>query len=443
MYPVQGVPPPAPLQRADEAAFGLRLNQRLVAEVLHIATDHVVLGLEGVPVVARLTSAEQAAMLAERRTAQFVVRAFSEHGLTLQLVGAAASGPPNPAGPPELAPALLQQAGLPADPARQLIAQALLEHGLPVTADLVNELAEALAGLKTWGAADAQNAAGLKAAGLPLNAAALHLLAAPQTDPATSLRSLQTELRALDPGSWPARLADLFQKALVITQHLSLDWGPSGPDLADQLRRLVGALGRSVEHGLAQPNHPPTPEASGCLTTLAQLRAELDHAGLDRADIAGLRQSLDQFLAAVRLDHFKNLHPDGPPAEGRWLSLGLPLGNPPEHTAQLRVAYRPDGGAETIDARHTRLTLIVPVADGNRVQVDLSVVDRQIGALITATDKVWQAAAEAELPEFREGLARLGFTLKAARCDVGRHPGESAPAGHGRPTPAHRVNVEA
>ena len=71
MYPLSGPTPLTVTPRPEDSPLSLRLNQRVTAQVMEIATDHVTLVMEGVQVVARLTSSEQMAMLNERRTARF------------------------------------------------------------------------------------------------------------------------------------------------------------------------------------------------------------------------------------------------------------------------------------------------------------------------------------------------------------------------------------
>ncbi|MBP7690328.1 MAG: hypothetical protein KA764_00340 [Anaerolineales bacterium] len=441
MYPVQGAPPPPPLQKADDNALGLRLNQRLVAEVLQIAADHVVLGLEGVPVVARLTSPEQAALLAERRAAQFVVRGLSDQGLVLQLQTAGPGAAPAPPAP-ELLPALLQQAQRPATPANLLIAQALLNQNLPVTAELMDELAGALNGVKDWGGPQAQTAAGAKAAGLPLSPGALDLLTTASDNMGGTLNQLQAQLRALIKTALPPRLAELTQTALALVNGLPLEASPSAPELAAQLRNWVAAAGRSLEHALAGPPAAANPAETGLLA-LTQLRQALTQAAPARPEWTALTHSLDQFLEAARLEQFRNVAPLRPPPDGRWLSLHLPVRQPAGENAQLRVAYQTNGGGDTINPRHTRLTLVFPVTEASTMQIDLMVIDHQIGAWLTASDEALRGEAEAELPDLATGLATLGFSLKTARCEVGQPALAPEPADTPRPAPAHRINVKA
>lgn len=446
MLPIPGTQPLSPFQRLDDAAFGLRLNQRLTAQVLQIATDHVVLAVDGVPVVARLTSPEQAAILAEQRTAQFIVRGFSEQALTLQLVdraGNAAGTPP----PPNMLAELLRQVGLSTDEASMEIARALIDHGLPVTPELVNELTQALAAVKPWEAGDAQRAAALKAAGLPLSLGILTLTADAPGALVDAFARLQDLTRTLAATSLPSRLAALTQNALQVLDGLVVDCSAPTPAIGEQLHATVQALGHSLERELAALA-PGTalaelPAQKGLLA-LAQLRGELAQAAPSPPQAEALVGALDQFLDAARLLHFKNTPPELIPAAGHWLTMTLPLANPAGPVTHLHVAYRPDDGTDSIDPAHTRLVLQVALEDGQAVEVDLSVVERRIGAWVTTSDEGLRAQAEAELPELRAGLHRLGFALSSARCCVGRVAPPTRPAAP-LPTTAglSQVNVEA
>jgi hypothetical protein len=74
------------------------------------------------------------------------------------------------------------------------------------------------------------------------------------------------------------------------------------------------------------------------------------------------------------------------------------------------------GGA--ISAVHTRLVVALPVSETETLEVDLSIMGKQIGAWISASGPEWREAAEAELLSLRDGLFRAGYGLKSARALV-------------------------
>jgi hypothetical protein len=419
---VNGPTPIAPISRQDDASLALRVNQRLAAEVLQVSGDRVVLALEGVQVVAQLTSPDQAAALAGRRFAQFLVRDLSASAITLQLVPTPGTPAAPAASAAQLVPQILQQAGLPVSPTTETIARALLSQGLALTPELASELHAALAGMEGWGVPEAQVAAALKAQGFPLTPEALALAACRLPPLAELLAGLDKQLQNLLRGRTSPALVELARSVAQILQSLVVDPQAKNGDLAEKLRQAAALLGRSLEnelvHGKGGDAGPPT----GWMA-LAALRGELARQGS-----SPLLEALDSFLNGVRQMQFANTPPDPATAQGRWLRLDLPLGgfgmapggiNPSRpQTARLRVAYRPEGEGSKLDLANTRLVLQVDLGPEEAVQVDLSVVDRRVGARVTATSEALCEKAERALPSLETGLERLGYSLQSARFDV-------------------------
>ncbi len=420
MFPVTNAPV-TPLLRPEEAPYTLRLNQRVTAQVMQIATDHVTLVMEGVQVVARLTSSEQLAMLQERRAAQFIVRGFDNQTLLLQVATPETEAPPAAAQPPvtmDLAASLLKQLGLPVTEPNAQMARALMGRGLAVTPDALQEMEQALAGLKAWNSNDAQTAAALKASGLPLSAGTIALFQENPGSLSETLARLQPQLRSLlTAPNLPPHVAELAQNALAVLARLKVDWTAPPQTIAAQLREAVSVLGRSLEGDLARAR-PGEPAPEG-LMTLAQLRQELSTLPQTR----GLADQVGRFLDAARLMQFTNTVAEHDPGRARWLNLSFPLAQAPPHPdlgSHVRVAYRSEGQADRLDPEHTRLVLQVDLEAGQTLEVDLSVVGRQIGARVVASSDDLRDSAEVELPGLAAGLDELGFSLKTARCDVGR-----------------------
>lgn len=424
---VSGSLPIALVQRLDDTSLVLRMNQRIAAEVLQVAGDQVVLALEGTRLVARLASPDQAAALAERRVTQFIVRDVNEHTVTLQVASPRSASPALQAVAPDLVLNLLRLAGLPTSDENVWAARALLSQGLLVTPELLAGLKELLAGLGAWGQEEAGLAAAMQAAGLPLSPAALALLMNDLPPLPLLFERLRALLRALPAERLPPGLQAALRQAAQFLEGLAPDWTEPAPRLAESLRAAARSLGGSLEAGLASLAHPEGEEpqalpARGWML-LARLRGLLAQAGISPA----LQEALDRFLESARQMHYLNSRAEQLPDKAQWLQLDLPLANPAapapqdrqRQYARLRIAYRAEGQERAIDPNHTRLVVQVALQQGESLEVDLSVVSRQIGARLTASTASLRQLAEAELPGFSEGLERLGYTLQTLACAVG------------------------
>lgn len=400
------------MARPADAPLALRINQRFAAQVLGVQDDLVTLAINGARVVARLTNPDQASALTERRMAQFVVRGLVDQTLALQLV---TDGDGKPAtrsvAGPELAAALLAEAGLPETAENLMLARAIVARSLPLNAGVLREMAMLLEGTPGWTQADADAAAALKAAGLPLSPGALELAKASLPEAADALSQLASRLQALLQENLPPSFADSVRRALDLLKSLALHADPSAQDV----REAVTALGRPLENVLAKLLADPNAEKG--LLTLAQLQHELAQNTMPLAKEAAA--DLARALDALRLMQLGNLPPERGAAT-HWLQLQLPLEGA-RAAAHLRVAGRPGkDGQAFVDATRTRLVLQVPLDDGETIEMDLSVLGKQVSAWVTATSDDLRAAAEAELPSLQRGLRALGFGCKSAHVLVGQ-----------------------
>lgn len=444
---ISGPPPPLSTQPVNESTLTLRLNQRLVAEVMQVTGEHVLISVEGVPIVARMMSMDQSALLAEHRTATFIVRDLSGQTIGLQLVRPGSEEPtPSTATPltKDLAATLLRNLGLPVDQANLYLARALISQGLPVTTDLLAELRAALARVNNqtltndeasplqvpWSQEEAQIAAALKSAGLPISAGTLALAKSDLAPLLQSFAQLRLRLQDFSQTQLPPRLAELVQKALVVLDSMVMDWSAPAPTLAENLRQAISTISRSLEKDLAemaQRGETSLEQASqsssgNSLLTLVHLRQELARAGPSQ-----LLDEIDRFLETIRFKQFENTPTDSVPLKEQWLRLDIPLGIPyanpdthPElHSAHLRVSYRSEGDQRKIDPGYTRLVIQVDLDIENFIEVDLSLVNRQVGMWLTASNLQLRDQAQTELPGFKAGLERLGFSLQSARCEIG------------------------
>jgi len=431
---IPGPPVIANVQRPDEGGLSLRLNQRVMAEVLQVSGDNVTLAIQGVRVVAKMASSEMAATLAERQTAQFVLREFSSDMIRLQLV------PPDgqmtaPTNTRDLASQLLQRMNVDMDAQNLMIARALVAKGMMVDAATIQELRTALNGLTNWGENEVNLAATLKGAGLPLNAETLKLVLSAPNNLAEPMSELMAQMRSLlASNNLSPELRANLQATLDGLRGAILTWNGSAEEMESGLARMFQSLGRSVERDLAMVlarSSGDDEAAAGLMTRLGLLHQQLHAAGAHRA-----AESLERFMDSVRVMQYYNIPPENEPVGGQWARLELPMQaqglaqNPPENLqeATLRVAYQKEGAARKVDPGYTRLIIQVDLAQGQTLEVDLSIVDRTISANLTATTDGLCGLAEDELPSFKEGLAAIGFNLQAARSEVG-NPGKMTPGG--------------
>jgi hypothetical protein len=429
---------PAPLSsvlRPEEPSLTFRANQRITADVIQIASDHVVLELQGVQIVGRLMSQDQAALLADKRTAQFIVRGMQGQTPVLQMLTDEEAGGSTPAQgasamAADLIPHLLELAGLPNDAATTAIARALIGRGLPISKELVDELRGTLGGIDQWGDQQAAAAALLKASGLPVSKASIELVAGnglqEWVDTAVALRAhLQTMASS---GKLDPELARTLQTAVQTLTTLLVRWDGSPATIADALQKAVQLAGKSIEHELArqiQQGGEASSQDAPSLLNLANMRRELIRAGAGQ-----LVGELDKFIEGMRVMHLFNVQPQQAPARGQWLSIDLPVGvpvpgdaqrsfGPDQHFAKLRVAYRAEGDERKIDSGSTRLVIQADVDGGETIEVDLSVIAKTIGAHVTASSEALRGAAETEMPALRDGLEHLGYALQSTVYDVG------------------------
>ncbi|MCL4559604.1 MAG: hypothetical protein M1281_03185 [Chloroflexi bacterium] len=412
-----GPVPLTPVYRSAEPALSLQPNQRITAEILQVSGDRVALSIQGVTVLARLSSPEQASMLVERQFTQFIVRDVSSQSITLQL----ANSPAAPAAASQLRstnllPRLLQEIGLPALPENISLVRASLSQGLPITPALIRELQQALASGGSWDARDAQLAAWLRACGLPLTRGSLELAREMHPDIGQVAGRLQSLI-----GSLPGVPAALTEDARAVLMQINLAAGGPAENQPTRVIQAVKLLGRSLEHSLAEAvlngSSLTVNEAESGSLILARLRA-----ALPQNKTHSLRSALDAFLDGLRWVHFLNALPDSDPIQGRWVHLNLPFqscspGKEPG-TIHLKVAYDSRGENTRINPCYTRLVFQIDLPAGEKLEVDLSVAGRQVSAEITASSQVLCDLARFELPDLETGLARLGYSMKRSQCGV-------------------------
>ncbi len=417
----------SPLNALTNQDLSLRPFQRVTAQVLSVTGTTAILAIEGYPVVVQLTSADQATTLLSQKTAQFVITQLSDQLMTLKFVkNPQSQAPQTPiAGTgfsaPELAVRLLGQNNIPITLNNLMMARSVLKQHLPVTPGLLNDLLGALSDYGAWGGSEADLAAALKAAGLPVTAESLALASRQTAQTSESLANLIGLLKNASGQALPAQLIQELKAKLQILNEMVLQADGEPSKMAEQLKAAVQMLGRSLESVLLEQSQNSTtlsPENS--LLSLARLQQMLEQSGKNE-----LAKTVNNFLEDLRQKQFLNSKPISAPDREEWSEIGLMVQNAQQKTddkfssARLRIARESKPDVGKIKPDYTRIILQVDINPGETVEVDLALTGKQIRTKVTGPDPVWCEQAQNELPSLDEALQTLGFNLKDAKIDIG------------------------
>lgn len=409
----------------------LKVNQRIAGEIIEIANEQVVLAVNGVQIVAKMTSAEQLANLMEKRYAFFVVKEVNENQITLQLTSPTATSPEakqaaenNPLGR-----SLLEQFGLPIDKENIQIVQAMLNRGMEISPKVLNSIRQVLDANPGWGMNEVQLATAIKSAGLPLTEESLKLAMYAVKDIHTSFLALneQLSLYLYRPGIQP-NANQMIRSTLEALKNVLIQGGDSQANLEKALQLAVKGLGTSIENEIGKIIDPKNREIqsskeSNILYDLATLKNVLGDTARP------LSNAIDNFLNGMKWIHFQNVEPELDVPKGQWTQLDLPISfntsisnQQPNiiYNMKIRVANESDKeNGNQINPNYTRLVIEVDLEEDENIKVDLSIVSKMVGAEITATDEDICTIASEELDELKTGLSNLGYTLKTSRIELG------------------------
>jgi hypothetical protein len=439
--------PISPISPADIQGIGLRAFQRVTAQILSVTGTTAVLSIEGHPVVAQLTSANQATAMLSQRTAQFIVTHLSDQTITLKFVKEERTQAPITGtvfNEPELAMRLLGQNNMPLTANNLMMARSMLKQHLPVTARLLNELLDALSEYGSWGEADAELAAAMKAAGLPLTAQSLKLAARQTVQTGESLSHLITTLSRLAQQDLPSELLKQINQNLQILNTVILKGDGETSQLADQLKASVELLDRSLENILLeQSQNPKALSSEKSLVTLVRLQQMLEQFGQKEG-----ARAVNEFLADNLQNQLMNVKPDPVPGRGAWSEIGFMIQSAQQKaeekfsSARLRIAHESKADSDKINPAYTRLIIQVDLEAGKTVEVDLSLVGKQIRTSVMAPDPLWCKQAQSELPSLVEALQALGFNIKDMQIGTGNpQPFDGIKMTFGD-TPLMTINIE-
>jgi len=414
--------PVSPITPTSGQDIGIRAFQRVTAQILSVTGSTAILSIVGHPVVAQLTSTDQAAALLSQPTAQFIVTQLTDQTITLKFVkNEQAQTPGTIFTGPELAVRLLEQNNIPMTTSNLMMARSVLKQHLPVTSRLLNELLDALSEYGSWGEADAELAAAMKAAGLPVAAQSLKLASRQAAQTGEGLSNLIATLSRLAQQDLPAEVLKQINQNLQILNTVVLKGDGETSQLAEQLKASVELLGRSLENILLeQSQNPKSPFPEKSLATLANLQQTLEQFGQKES-----AKIINEFLADTLQNQFMNVKPDPVPGRGAWSEIGFMMQSAQQKadekfsSARLRIAHESKADSDKINPAYTRLIIQVDLEPGKTVEVDLSLVGKQIRTSVLAPDPLWCNKAQSELPSLEEALQVLGFSLKDIQIGVG------------------------
>lgn len=426
---------PLPIHpRLDDPATDLRLNQRFEAEVLQVAGERVALSVGGVAIVARMTSPEHAAILAQHRRATFQVQ---ETGPEMKLKLISAGKTPGAEGVRvDVDPAveLLRQAGLPADETNLQLAHACLQNRVAITKEFIAQarsvIEQALGspGQEKSGAPGksgsaslaqaAQTAVSWAVSGRILTPTALNLLLQELPEITKLVASLRAGLASAR-GRLAPEDAALLDQAMQWLADLAVDLPPDG-DLAEKLQKAVRQMGRSLEAELAgEARNIYNEEAHSGLYCLAQLSRRLPS-----SEHAALQAEIEQLLGRLNQQNLRNLPAPQPGAQEQWLALEIPCslvkmsggqneadpqGNMPVH---LRILKKNQREEQSGDQNSSRFIIQAEATPGKVIEVDLSIADGRIQVYVSAPDAEISGRAAAEMDGLSQGLERLGYEVQ-------------------------------
>lgn len=426
------VPGPLPInqvQRSDESNLFLRVNQKVAGEILQVSNEQVVLSIQGVQVVARLTTPEQMAELFDRRFAQFVVKEFNANTVLLQLVepelaNTSVSQPLNQQ-ETEFISGLLKQIGIKPNEGNKLIVRQMISQGVPVTPEAVNELQTALQLIPGWGEDEAKLAVQIKSYGVPVSAETIKLMAKAPAEVTQTLNNLLGQLEQLTKQSnLPTGLREQITTAIRILSQGIVEGDEPVGNLVQRLKNAVTLLGKTVENELIRSTTTSSNELDRGLMVLSQLRNQLASRGF--TSIAGDIDRLNDYL---RLVHLPNSESTDPKMQNQWFKIEIPVHFPlnPNNTlddelvpARLKIAREKDGeDGSKVDPNYTRIVIQMDLAPMQIIEVDLSIVSRLIGLNITTPSEEIRNAAIDELDSLTQDLKELGYETRYSHVESG------------------------
>ncbi len=411
------------LPQNNEPQQALRLNHRIMAEVLRVTGDQVLLAFQGTQFVAKVENSFDTDALQQNQVSQFLVKDLSQGEVVLQLTQPAAASQGQANAPTEMIPQLLEQIGVQVTEENLTIARGLLNAQQPVNPEFIQEMKITLAQLPVWTEVEVQVAAALKQAGIPVTPDSMQLAKGYGLDIGQSLANIRNQLVNLAHTGGSQPLLARANEIVALIDQLTLVMSDKPEQLAAQLSKVMTQLGQSVEHQVfarfGEEAGASSPQAQ-VLTALSTFARELDGKTFPK-----LKAEVNQLLNGVKMMQLINTEQMSTSQNNEWLNMHLPVVFPPQgnaftemSTADLRIAVNKDGGERTVDPHNTSMVFQFDLDNDNKLTIDLSIVDRQIGLNVKATSHHLAGDAENEMPELEQGLKSAGYQIKTVRYQV-------------------------
>ena len=429
MFQINGPTPVTPIQSPSENNLFLRVNQRVAGEILKVANEQVVLSVQGVQIVARLSTPDQTAVLNDRRFALFVVKDITDQVVTLQLADTIELQP-TPSqqsitpGEFVLVDTLLSAANQKVDASNRMIAKGLLDQNMQVTAKTVQVMQNGLQPVQNWGQNEANLAASLLAIGVPISPESIKLL---QKSPAEVTESLSILINQLQQISSQGKLPPVLQNRVedvikVLTQGV-VDVELPAEIMQSKIKDAVNLLGKTIEYELLHSIDEGLSRLDKGLTNLTSLRYDLAANGFTR-----LAAEVDRFNDYLRLTALMNSGTHADVNQSQWIKFEIPFHYPvPPGTlpyedlqnARIKIA-RDEQTFEDgkVDPHYTRIVIQMDLQQKESIEVDLSIVNKQAGLNISTSSKEATAVAKAEVDSLQQALSDLGYESRYIQVDT-------------------------
>lgn len=419
-------PGPFPVSQTTPSSsqdLTLRLNDRITAHVMEVTPTQAVLDFKGYPVVARLTSKDQASELLSRKSADFVISQVSPDQITLKIITNKETAEVSPIQVEmgDWAEKISTSLGLEGTNEEIKLIQSALFSRLPITKELVSQILDTIkqSGIDVENGIDL--AIQLKAAGLPVTASSLQL--ASQFSEINIGDSFQDLLKNLQEifhrQDNSPKIEDHLQTAIKALLNMTPDINSGDEKISESLQKLFQFLTKPYEKILSdQLEGNASSKNSFTLLNLVQLEKDLRQAGDSR-----VADSIGRFLDQVRQIQFQNIKPEEALGKGQWNEICFFVQNNGEKSSQpsnakIRISYRQDKRPPRIDPDFTNLMLQVDLEPGKEVALNLSLYQKKVNAEILASDEKIKEIFDESVSEFNQLLEQMGYSVVATRVHM-------------------------